>query len=146
MKTKTIIKRVLFSVLIVFTLLVGTLVVHIATVTPKKVDNSTLQISKLDFQEPLDSIKVREIKKIFNSIVGVKKYRLNLKKQTLVYFHDNQLVNADQVYHEFSNKSNIKVSPYILPKELKGKSVCPVIDKNSISYRFTSGIQKIINH
>lgn len=145
MKTKIILKRVVLSLLVVFMLLVGTLVIHIATVSPKKVDNSNLQISKIDFIEPIDSIKGKEIKRIFNSIDGVKKYRLNLSKQTLVYFHDNKVTNASKVFDEFSQKTNIKASPYILPKELQGKSVCPVIEKNSITYRVSSGIQRIIN-
>ena len=91
------IKILVGSVLGVVVLLFVVLVVHIATAKPVVYDNATLQISRIDFEEAIDSAKAKEIHRNLKSIPGVKNDRINMEKGVVVYFHDNKsvMITAD---------------------------------------------------
>ncbi len=72
MKTKKILKIATSSVLGVFLILSVVLVVHIANAKPVEIDNASLQISRIDFKEPIDALKAKEIHRNLKSIPGVK--------------------------------------------------------------------------
>ena len=88
MKRNKKIKIALGSIFGIFLILFVVLVVHIATAKPLVVDNATLQISRIDFKEPIDSLKAKEIHRNLKSIPGVKTDRLNKETGVLVFFHD----------------------------------------------------------
>lgn len=121
------------------------LVVHIATAKPVEVDNATLQISRIDFKEPLDSLKSKEIHKNLKSIKGVKNIRIINDKGIVVYFHDNRIVNSEQVFDQLSAKGNYTANRFEISKEMANKKVCPAMNTNSFGYKFSRGIQKFFN-
>ena len=96
MKINKTVKWIAGSVLGTFTLLLIVLVAHIATAKPVQIDNATLQISRIDFKEPIDSLKAKEIHRNLKSIPGVKNDRLNPKTGILVYFHDNRIADSQK--------------------------------------------------
>ena len=61
MKINRKVKIIAGSILGIFVLLFLVLVVHIATAKPVEIDNASLQISRIDFKEPIDSLKAKEI-------------------------------------------------------------------------------------
>ena len=63
MKINKKVKIIVGSILGIFVLLFLVLVVHIATAKPLVIDNASLQISRIDFKEPIDSLKAKEIHK-----------------------------------------------------------------------------------
>lgn len=75
-------------------LLLIILVVHIATAKPIKYDNATMQISRIDFQEPLDSLKIKEIHRNLKSIPGFISDSYNIKNNVVVFFHDNKIADS----------------------------------------------------
>jgi hypothetical protein len=126
-------------------LLLIILVVHIATAKPIKYDNATMQISRIDFQEPLDSLKIKEIHRNLKSIPGFISDSYNIKNNVVVFFHDNKIADSKKIVDQLIQKGNYKATRYVLPKGMEAKQVCPVIEEGSFTYHFSKGIQRIFN-
>lgn len=139
------IKIAAVSILGIVGLLFVVLVVHIATAKPVVYDNATLQISRIDFEEAIDSAKAKEIHRNLKTIPGVKNDRINMEKGVVVYFHDNKITNSKRVYEQLMMKGNYKAKPFIISNELAQKKVCPVMAEDSFSYKFSRGVQRIFN-
>ena len=133
------------SLLGVVALLFAVLVIHIATAKPVVYDNATLQISRIDFEEAIDSAKAKEIHRNLKSIPGVKNDRINLEKGVVVYFHDNKVINSEEVFNQLIAKGNYKAKRYVISNELAQKKACPVMNEDSFSYKFSRGVQRIFN-
>lgn len=142
MKINKTVKRIAWSLLGVVVLLFGILVYHIANARP--VENATIQISRIDFDQPFDSLSTVAIKEKLHSINGVKS-DIIVKKNVVVYFHDNTIVDSQKVYDELMTKGNYKAERYLLPPSLANKQVCPVMKKDSFKYKFSKFIQGIFN-
>jgi copper chaperone CopZ len=139
------IKIAAVSILGIVGLLFVVLVVHIATAKPVVYDNATLQISRIDFEEAIDSAKAKEIHRNLKSIPGVKNDRINLEKGVVVYFHDNKVINSEEVFNQLIAKGNYKAKRYVISNELAQKKACPVMNEDSFSYKFSRGVQRIFN-
>lgn len=142
MKINKKLKIALLSILGFFLLMFVILVYHIATARP--LENATIQISRIDFDKPFDSTGTIEIKQKLHSIAGVKS-EIIIKKNVVVYFHDNRIADSKKVYEELMTKGNYKAQRFVLPENLVNKQVCPVMKKDGISYKFSKFIQKIFN-
>lgn len=143
MKLSKKIKIALISTFVLIFSLFGILVIHIATANPVEIDNATLQISRIDFNEPIDSAKAKEIHRNLKSIPGVKTDRLNIETGVLVFFHDNKISNSEEIYNQLIQLGNYDAKRFTISKELASKKVCPVMNENSFSYKFSRGIQRI---
>ncbi|MCK6608322.1 MAG: hypothetical protein L6Q46_08460 [Flavobacterium sp.] len=145
MKISKKLKIAVGSIFMIFFLLFLILVVHIATAKPLEVDNASLQISRIDFKEPIDSLKAKEIHRNLKSIPGVKTDRLNKETGVLVYFHDIKVADSKTIYNKLMAMGDYKAERFVLPKELENKKACPVMTEDSFSYKFSRGIQRIFN-
>ncbi|SEP73000.1 hypothetical protein [Flavobacterium urocaniciphilum] len=134
------IKIFLLSILGIFVLLFAILVYHIANARP--IENATIQISRIDFDKPFDSLSTILIKEQLHSIKGVKS-DIIVKNNVVVYFHDNQIVNSKKVYTELMNKGDYNAKRFILPASLANNQVCPVMKKDGFKYKFSKFIQSI---
>lgn len=134
------IKIFLLSILGIFVLLFAILVYHIANARP--IENATIQISRIDFDKPFDSLSTILIKEQLHSIKGVKS-DIIVKNNVVVYFHDNQIVNSEKVYTELMNKGDYNAKRFILPASLANNQVCPVMKKDGFKYKFSKFIQSI---
>ncbi|MEI7509251.1 MAG: hypothetical protein WCJ62_07270 [Flavobacterium sp.] len=139
------IKIIVGSAFGVMLLLFGVLVFHIATAKPVVYDNATMQISRIDFQEQLDSVKMKTIHRQLKSMPGFINDSYNLETGVLVYFHDNRIADSKKIFEELMSKGNYKATRYIVPKELASNKVCPVMNEGSISYAFTKQVKRIFN-
>ena len=145
MKINKTVKWVAGGLLATFVLLCIVLVVHIATAKPVQIDNATLQISRIDFKEPIDSLKAKEIHRHLKAIPGVRNDRLNKETGVLVYFHDNRINNSENIFNLLIAKGNYKAERFVISSETAAKKACPVMNTNSFSYKFSRGIQRIFN-
>ncbi len=136
------IKIALFSILGFTLLMFVILVYHIATARP--VENPTIQVSRIDFDKPFDSLSTIDIKQKLHSIEGVKS-EIIVKRNVVVYFHDNRIADSKKVYDELMTKGSYKADRFILPAAFANKQVCPVMRRDGISYKFTKFIQGIFN-
>jgi len=141
MKRKKL-KVIIGSLLGTFLLLFIILVAHIATAKP--IENAHIQISRIDFDQPLDTTMASQIKDQLHAIPGVKS-DIIVKNNVVVYFHDNTVANSQQVFDQLMKKGDYKAQRFVVPAELANAQVCPVIKKDSWSYRFSSFVQGIFN-
>ncbi len=142
MKINKTVKRIVWSVLGTGLLLFVILVYHIANARP--VENATIQISRIDFDKPFDSLSTVAIKEKLHSIKGVKS-DIIVKKNVVVYFHDNTVADSKKVYDELMNKGDYRAERFILPPSLANKQVCPVMKKDGFKYKFSKFIQGVFN-
>ena len=143
MKLRKTVKWILGSLAGTFALLFIVLVVHIATAKPKVYDNATWQLSRIDFKAPVDSLTAKEIHRNLKTIPGVKNDRLNPETGVLVYYHDNRVINAERVYLLLMAKGNYQAERYMISEAMAQKKVCPVMNEDSFSYKFSRGIQRL---
>jgi hypothetical protein len=139
-KIKKRLKIAILSFTGVFLVLFVILVYHIATARP--LENATIQVSRIDFDKPLDSINSLDITQKLHSIPGVKD-EVIVKRNVVVYFHDNKIADSKKIYDELMTKGNYKAQRFILPDNLAHKQVCPVMNKDGLNYKFTQFVQRI---
>lgn len=142
MRIPKTVKKIIWSILGVSLLLFVILVYHIANARP--VENATIQVSRIDFNQPFDSLSAIAIKENLHSIKGVKS-EIIVKRNVVVYFHDNTIADSKKVYDELMTKGNYKAERFILPPSLAAKQVCPVMKKDGFKYKFSKFIQGIFN-
>lgn len=139
---KKIIIRVLLSIVVIFVLLVAITVYHIATKKP--IDNATVQISRIDFDKPFDSLGKIDIQKKLHEIPGVKTDMV-VEKNVVVYFHEKKIANSKQVFDQLMKKGDYKAQRFLVPDSIAQKSVCPAMPEDGIKYKFSKFVQSIFN-
>lgn len=142
MKINKKVRIALVSVLGVVLFLFIVLIAHIATARP--VDNATVQVSRIDFDRPLDAATAADVKKNILSIPGVKSDVL-VKNNVVVYFHDNTVADSKKVFDQLMAKGNYNAKRFVLPANLASKSVCPVMNHDGFYYKFSKSVQKLFN-
>ena len=142
MKIHKKVKVALLSVLGFLLLMFIILVYHIATARP--LENATIQVSRIDFDKPFDSLGIVDITKKLHEIPGVKD-EVIVKRNVVVYFHDNRIADSKKVYSELMQKGDYKAQRFILPANLANKSVCPVMHKDGIAYKFSKFVKGVFN-
>jgi hypothetical protein len=145
MKINKTIKIAAGSILGIVLLLFVVLVVHIATIQPTVYDNASLQLSRIDFKETIDSTMAKQINRDMKSIAGVKNPSVFPNKKVVVYYFDNTVNTSAEVYDQLMTKGHYKAERYVVPAALASNEVCPVMDKDSFSFKFSRGIQRIFN-
>ena len=142
MKIYKKIKITILSILSFLILLFVILVYHIATARP--VENASIQISRIDFDKPFDSLGTVDIKQKLHTIAGVKS-EIIVKRNVVVYFHDNKIADSKNIFKELMTKGNYNAKRFTIPANLANKEVCPVMRRDGISYKFTKFVQRIFN-
>ncbi|WP_445453211.1 hypothetical protein [Flavobacterium sp. 25HG05S-40] len=142
MKVTKKIRVIVLSILGFFLLMFVILVYHIATAKP--VENATIQVSRIDFDKPFDSIAALDIKEKLHRIPGVKS-EIIVKRNVVVYFHDNQIADSKKIYDQLMTTGNYKAQRFLLPANLANKQVCPVMKKDGARYKFTKFVQGIFH-
>jgi hypothetical protein len=142
MRINKTIKRALLSILGIFLLLFAILVYHIANARP--VESATIQVSRIDFDKPFDSLSSMDIKQKLHDIPGVKS-EIIIKRNVVVYFHDNRVADSKKVYDELMTAGHYNAQQFVLPASLANNQVCPVMKKDGFKYKFSKFIQGIFN-
>lgn len=139
MSIKKKIKIAVLSILGITIVLFVVLVYHIANARP--IENANIQISRIDFDQPFDSLSTIQIKEKLHSIQGVKS-DIIVKNNVVVYFHDNTVADSKKVFAELMTKGDYKAQRFILPAAMANNQVCPVMKKDSFKYKFSKWVQK----
>lgn len=142
MKINKKVKIALLSILGIGLLFFAILVYHIANARP--IESANIQVSRIDFDKPFDSLSTIAIKEKLHAIDGVKS-EIIVKRNVVVYFHDNKIADSKKVYDQLMAKGNYKAERFILPANLANKEVCPVMKKDGFNYKFTKLVQRIFN-
>jgi hypothetical protein len=144
MKINKTIKRGLWAALVLVVLLFSILIFHIITAKPAVYDSPNLQVSRIDFKSNIDSVEAKKICSDLRSIKGLTSDSIIVKRNVVVYFHNNKVTNSKKVYDELMTKGHYDAQRYILPANLANKEVCP-IDQNSFSYKMAKSLNQIFN-
>ncbi|CAM3600708.1 hypothetical protein [Flavobacterium chungbukense] len=144
MQINKTIKKVLWGVMLTFVLFFGILIFHIITAKPAVYESPNLQVSRIDFKENIDSVAAKKICADLRSIKGLTSDSIIVKRNVVVYFHNNKITDSKKVYDELMTKGNYSAERYILPANLASKEVCPV-DQNSFSYKMSQKINRFFN-
>ncbi len=144
MKNNKIIKRGLWTAVVVVVLFIGIMLFHIITAKPAVYESPNLQVSRIDFKEAIDADQAKQICADLRSIKGLTSDSIIVKKNVVVYFHNNTVTNSKKVYDELMTKRPYNAHRYILAANLANKEVCP-IDQNSFSYKMARSLNQIFN-
>lgn len=142
MKINKKLKIALLSILGTTLVLFVILVYHVANARP--IENANIQISRIDFDRPFDSLSTIEIKEKLHAIEGVKS-DIIVKNNVVVYFHDNTIVDSKKVFNQLMRSGNYKAQRFVLPATLANNAVCPVIKKDSFKYKFSKWVKNNFN-
>jgi hypothetical protein len=142
MKINKTLKITMLSILGLFLLMFMILVYHIANARP--IENATIQVSRIDFDKPFDSMAAIDIKQKLHDIAGVKS-EIIVKRNVVVYFHDNKIADSKKIYDQLMTTGHYHAERFILPEGLANQQVCPVMKKDGISYKFTKLVQGVFN-
>ncbi len=144
MKTNKIIKKGLLILSGIFVLFAAILLFHIITAKPPVYDTPNLQVSRIDFKSDIDSLQARKICADLRSIKGLTSDSIIVKRNVVVYFHNNKITNSEKVFNELMAKGRYDAQRYILPANLADKEVCPM-NQNTLSYRLSQKINRFFN-
>ncbi|MBF4488121.1 hypothetical protein [Flavobacterium sp. CSZ] len=144
MKINKFIKKGLWTGLIIMVLFFAILLFHIITAKPAVYESPNLQVSRIDFKTDIDSLQARQICSDLRSIKGLTSDSIIVKRNVVVYFHNNRITNSQKVYSELMAKRHYEAKRYILPENLVNKEVCPV-NQNSLSYQWSQKINRFFN-
>ena len=142
MKIHRKVKIAFFTTLGVAIVLFGILVYHIANARP--IENASIQVSRIDFDHPFDSLQTIQIKEKLHSIPGVKS-EIIVKNNIVVYFHDNTVADSKKIFAELMTKGDYKAQRFIVPANLANAQVCPVMDRDGYKYKFAKFVQSVFN-
>lgn len=144
MKMNKTIKKVLYVVSGIVVLFIAILLFHIITAKPAVYDSPNLQVSRIDFESNIDSLQAKQICADLRTIKGLTTDSIIVKRNVVVYFHNNKITNSEKVYNELMNIRPYKAERYILPANMVNKEVCPV-DQNSFAYKASKTINQFFN-
>lgn len=144
MKTYKIIKKGLVLVAGIALLFIVILLFHIITAKPAVYETPNLQISRIDFKSNIDSAQAKQICADLRSIKGLTSDSIIVKKNVVVYFHNNKITNSEKVFNELMSKRPYEAHRFIVPANLANKEVCPM-DQNSFSYKLSKTINQFFN-
>lgn len=125
-------------------LFIAILLFHIITAKPAVYESPNLQVSRIDFENNIDSLQAKQISADLRSIEGLTSDSIIIKRNVVVYFHNNKITNSEKVFNELMSKRPYEAKRYILPANLANKEVCPV-DQNSFSYKISKSINQFFN-
>lgn len=144
MKINKFIKKGLWTGLIIMVLFFAIFLFHIITAKPAVYESPNLQISRIDFKTNIDSVQAKQICSDLRSIKGLTSDSIIVKRNVVVYFHNNKITNSKKVFDQLIAIGHYDAKRYILPENLAGKEVCPV-NQNSLSYRLSQKLNRFFN-
>jgi len=144
MKMNKTVKKVLIAVAGIGVLFFAILIFHIITAKPAVYDSPNLQISRIDFKSTIDSAQAKQICADLRSIKGLTSDSIIVKRNVVVYFHNNKITNSEKVFNELMSKRPYQAERFILPANMANKEVCPV-DQNSFAYKASKTINQFFN-
>lgn len=138
------VKKVLIAVAGIGVLFFAILIFHIITAKPAVYENPNLQVSRIDFKSTIDSAQAKQICADLRSIKGLTSDSIIVKRNVVVYFHNNKITNSEKVFNELMSKRPYEAERFILPANMTNKEVCPV-DQNSFAYKASKTINQFFN-
>ena len=100
MKINKKLKIVLLSLLGVVVLFFAILLFHIITAKPVYYELYHVQVSRIDFKDNIDSLQAKKICTDLRTIPGITDDTIIVKRNVVVYDHDNRITNSKKVFDQ----------------------------------------------
>ena len=120
MKINKFIKKGLWTGLIILVLFFAIFLFHIITAKPAVYESPNLQVSRIDFKTNIDSVQAKQICSDLRSIKGLTSDSIIVKRNVVVYFHNNKITNSKKVFDQLIAIGHYDAQRYILPENLAG--------------------------
>jgi hypothetical protein len=136
-------KRTFISTAVILGILTSVLAVHIYQVSNKpKGGVDGWQMARIDFTQPIDSSQSILIRTALHQLEGIHHSVINIPEGILVYAYDPMVQNSRDIFVALGDATGLASKRFVVAEsDLSG--ACPIIDKNSITYRVSSGFQKL---
>jgi hypothetical protein len=123
------------------------LLLHIADMNKQNAaftHSKTIQLAKITFDQELSLKHRADVNQALKQTPGYKNHRYGDDKKSVVFMFDKQLTaDNSSFFLEYANNTNLIAGElYQADSQLMAKG-CPVMDENSISYRISSGFEKL---
>ena len=129
-------------------LLFGVLCVHLYGIAKKSHENpnNKIQLSRIDFKEPIDSSDAMKIKNYVGTLDGIKGTYFNVAHGTLVYGYILGTQTAENVYEKAMtfSQNKYKAERYVVSADQLKKG-CPAGMDNSLTIQFSNFLYKSFN-
>lgn len=102
-----------------------------------------MQMSRIDFKEPIDASLSKKIKSCIAKTEGVKHVYFNEVDDIVVYSHDPKLQSSQQVFETVQSAFPVQMERYIVSSDMEQRS-CPVTGKNSVFLRFGGLLSNVL--
>ena len=142
-KTLGWLRRIAITVVLLFVVAAGILAVHIYKVTniPKGgVDG--WQMARVDLSEPMDSTQMNIFRNALHKQPGIYHSYVNPKAGSIAFAFDPAITHADSICNNVIKNTGIQAVRKKISVD-ESAAACPVINKNSITYRISTGFQKL---
>ena len=100
-----------------------------------------IQLSRIDFQEPVDALSANRIKGTILATSGVQQTYFNLPDRIVVFSHDPKIVSADAVLRKIRHQYAFQAERFLPDLPTKSSS-CPVTGQNSIFVRMGAYLRR----
>ena len=116
-----------------FLILFLSLGIHLYYVTDNfyqnEISKPQLQLSRINFNDDVDSTEAKKIQTFVNDIEGIQKSYFNIQDDILVYSYYVGKQSSDNVFQLLSNAIPISAERFVVSAE-KMQSGCPAMQKN----------------
>lgn len=133
-KLKTTSRRSRYFLLLILAA-VFTLGAHLYSVAGSNTyTESFIQLSRIDFENEVDSLAANRIKGAILQLPGVQHTYFNVADGIVVYSHDPRIISAQEVFDTIESEFQLPASRYIVDAQQVASS-CPITGTNSIFVR-----------
>jgi hypothetical protein len=147
MKKKTVV-RIMAGLGGVFILLFSVLCVHLYAIAKRTNENpnNKIQLSRIDFKQPVDSMEAIRMKNYVITLNGVQGAHFNTAHGTLVYGYTLGTQTPQEVYTKIMDFSEhkYKAEPYVVSADQLNRG-CPAGFDNSMTMQFSNFLYKTFN-
>ena len=101
-----------------------------------------MQLSRVDFQEPVDTTQAQKIKRFLKSLDGVGHVYFNHKDDIVVYGHHPAVRTSQETFREMQLRFPIEMQRYVVSPEMASGG-CPVTGSRSVFMQIGGFVYKI---
>jgi hypothetical protein len=135
-------KKIIIGIIGIFSFLVVVLTVHIYQVTrPKEGRIPSIALSRIDFPQGIDSLEAVSIKNYFSELEGISDFRQNIESGYIICLYDTKVWQSQELVEKINLHYSLSAVLYKPSAEMLAQS-CPVIDKNSLTSKLGTFLQK----
>lgn len=135
-------RRFILGILLLFGALFLALTIHMYIVTkPSRGQVQALTLTRVDFPKGLDSLVSVQVQERMATWDGVRDVRVNVEQGFVICLHDLTLLDSEQIVAALNFHFNRGAVVFRPDAALVSQS-CPAINKESLTYRLGSFLQK----